>query len=37
MLISKEVALVALVILGGLLFSWVVIWLYDNWKGDKKQ
>ena len=39
MIITKEVALVALVILGGLMLSWVVIWLYDNIlakKGDKK-
>ena len=30
MIITKEVACIALVILGGLMLSWAVIWLYDN-------
>ena len=39
-MVTKEVALVALFILGSLGLSWVIIWLYDSYnkpyakKGD---
>ena len=40
MILTKEFAIVALIILGGLGLSWVIIWLYDSYnkpyakKGD---
>ena len=31
MILTKEFAIVALIILGGLGLSWVIIWLYDSY------